>query len=452
MRPFRFAAAVLLGGLLTTAPAVAQTATKWVTAWAAADQGPYPTGNVPTQPMLPLAFPTPAQGATDQSFRMIVRPDIWGYQGRLRFSNVFGTQPVTLDGVYVGLQLSAGALVPRSNRAVAFKGRRSVTIAPGESVWSDPVAFGFVGYTQSPQILGRRLAVSFHVDGSSGPMTWHAAAHTSSYLGDPGGGAHGQAEDDAAFPNLTQSWFFLDAVDVRAPADTMLVAAFGDSITDGTGSTLNGDDRWPDVLSRRLHAAFGERVAVVDEGIGGNRIIGPESYAPDHPSSGGPSAEQRVDRDVLGLSGLGAVVWLEGINDLAAGATPEALAAGMKQVADRLRAGAKGVRIIAGTLTSSLGNAGPHGTAEVDRQRRALNQFIHLSDSFDAVADFDAATLDAQTGRLRAAFVPGDPGDGLHPNRAGYLAMGQAVDLKLLAPPTPRTAPTPSPAAEPAPQ
>jgi lysophospholipase L1-like esterase len=103
-------------------------------------------------------------------------------------------------------------------------------------------------------------------------------------------------------------------VEVMAPSDTLLVVAFGDSITDGTASTLNGDDRWPDDLSRRLHAAYGSRVAVVDEGIGGNRILTPEVYTPQAPFSGGPRALDRLERDVFSLGGVGAVVWLEGIN------------------------------------------------------------------------------------------------------------------------------------------
>src|SRR5205823_11837876 len=130
---------------------------------------------------------------------------------------------------------------------------------------------------------GRRLAVSYHLAGTSRPMTWHAKALQTSYLTAPGAGAHGQEETDAAFPYTTTSWYFLDAVEVMSPADTFVVCAFGDSITDGTASTLNGDDRWPDAFSRRMHAAYGDRVAVVNAGIGGNRILGPATYPPPQP-------------------------------------------------------------------------------------------------------------------------------------------------------------------------
>ena len=153
--------------------------------------------------------------------------------------------------------------------------------------------------------------------------------------------------------------------------------AFGDSITDGTASTLNGDDRWPNALSRRLHAAYGNRVSVVNAGIGGNQVLGPAEYSAAQPFAGGPSAGQRLERDVIGLSGVSAVIWLEGINDLGANATAEAIEGGMKEIVGRLRAGIPGVRIIGATVVSALGNtSATHGSEQEDRKRQALNQFI----------------------------------------------------------------------------
>jgi hypothetical protein len=216
-----------------------------------------------------------------------VRPDAWGRYARFRFSNAFGTRPLTLDGVYVGLQLGGPALVRRSNEPVTFAGKPEVMIAPGESVWSDAREFAFVPNPDNPMLTGRKLAVSFHVAGESGPMTWHAKALTTSFVTAPDAGAKGAAEDESAFPYSTASWFFLDAVDMIMPADTRLIVAFGDSITDGTASTMNGDDRWPDVLSRRLHHAFGNKIAVVDAGIGGNQVVGPADYSAAKPFAAG---------------------------------------------------------------------------------------------------------------------------------------------------------------------
>jgi lysophospholipase L1-like esterase len=406
---------------------------KWVATWAASVHGPYPSGNPSAQPDLKFVFPDPAQGAVDQSFRLIVKPDLWGDRLRIRLANTFGTQPVTFDAIYVGVSSSAGAVVKGTSRTVSFGGHRSVTLAAGASMYSDGVDLKLPAGAMTE---GRKLAVSFHVAGPTGPMTWHAKALQTSYLSRPRSGVHTGEEADAAFPFTTTSWFFLDAVDVMAPSNTVVVCAFGDSITDGTLSTLNGDDRWPDVLSRRLHAAYGDRVSVVNAGIGGNRILTPESYPPPEPFAGGPSALQRLDRDLFGLSGLSAVVLLEGINDISAGASADAIIAGMKELVSRVKS--KGIRIVGATITPSLTANGNSGTPDANVRRQAVNAFIRAAGIFDAVADFDAATVDPQTGALREEFVPnstiGGAGDRLHPNRAGYQAMGSAVDLKLFAP------------------
>ena len=406
---------------------------KWVATWAASVHGPYPSGNPSAQPDLKYAFPDPAQGAVDQSFRLIVRPDVWGDRLRIRLANTFGAQPVTFDAIHVGVSSFAGNVVKGTNRPVTFRGQRTVTIPPGASAYSDGVDLKL---PPAAMMEGRKLAVSFHVTGPTGPMTWHAKALQTSYLSRPRAGARTADEDDAAFPFTTTSWYFLDAVDVMASSDTVVVCALGDSITDGTLSTLNGDDRWPDVLSRRLHAVYGNRVSVVNAGIGGNRILTPESYPPPQPFAGGPSALQRLERDVFGLSGVTAVVLLEGINDISAGASADAIVAGMKELVSRARA--KGLTIVGATITPSLTANGNAGTPDANARRQAVNAFIRTGGIFDAVADFDAATVDPATGALRDEFVPnstiGGAGDRLHPNRAGYQAMGDAIDIKIFAP------------------
>jgi lysophospholipase L1-like esterase len=420
-------------------PASAQDGKTWVVAWTASAQGPYPVGNPSAQPEQKFTFPDPAVGARDQTFRLMLRPDLWGRQARIRFSNAFGTRPVTFDGVHVGLQWGSSALVRGSNRPVTFGGKSSVTVPPGSSIWSDPVTLPFA--RQPEELAGRRLAVSFHIAGDSGPMTWHAKALTTSYVTAPGAGAKGALEDESAFPYSTASWFFVDAVEMLASADAFAVMAFGDSITDGTASTMNGDDRWPDVLSRRLKALYGNEVAVVNAGIGGNQIAGPAEYAPDKPSAGGPASGQRLDRDVLALSGITTLIWLEGINDFSknGNATVDKVIAEMKDGVTRLRKRWPHIRVIGATVISALGSSSAaHGFPEQDAKRKELNDFIRTSGTFDAVIDFDKVVLDPQSGGLKPEFVPesttGGPGDKLHPNRAGYLAMGQAIDLNLFKP------------------
>jgi lysophospholipase L1-like esterase len=204
---------------------------------------------------------------------------------------------------------------------------------------------------------------------------------------------------------------------------------------------MNGDDRWPNVLSRRLKAIHGNKVAVVNGGIGGNQIAGPAEYGPGKPFPGGPASGQRLDRDVLTLSGISSLIWLEGINDFSKNGNAESdkVIAAMKDGVARLRAKWPQIRIIGATVTTALGSSSAaHGFAEQDAKRKALNDFIRTSGTFDGVIDFDKATLDPQSGGLRAEFVPdsttGGAGDKLHPNRTGYLAMGQAIDLDLFKP------------------
>jgi lysophospholipase L1-like esterase len=431
---------VVLTIVLGVLPASAQRGSdKWVVSWAGSVQGPYPSGNPSAQPDQKFAFPAPEAGARDQTFRLVLRPDIWGKQMRLRLSNVFGTRPVNIDGVYAGLQLDSAVLVKGSNRPVTFGGKDRITLAPGASAWSDPVSLSFV---RSPEELtARKLAVSFHIDGESGPMTWHAKALQTSYVSAPGSGSLGKNEDEAAFPTSTASWFFLDAVEMMAPATSFAIVAFGDSITDGTASTMNGDDRWPDVLSRRLHALYGNRIAVVNAGIGGNQVAGPSTYGAEKPFPGGPSAKARIDRDVLELSGVTHMIWLEGINDFSrnGNAPLEKVTDGMKEIVARIRSKRPEIRVIGATVTSALGSSSAaHGFPEQDAKRKALNEFIRSGGLFDGVVDFDKVTLDEKTGGMKPEFVPesttGGAGDKLHPNRAGYVAMGTSIDLDLFKP------------------
>ncbi|WBV43149.1 GDSL-type esterase/lipase family protein [Pseudoroseomonas cervicalis] len=441
---------VLAGTILGTgglaAPARAQQggggAEGWVTAWTGSAQGPYPVGNPSAQPNQSFAFPSPAEGARDQSFRLVLRPDLWGRRARLRFSNAFGTRPLQIASVHAGLHWGGAALLPGSNRPVTFGGAASASIPPGGQLWSDAVDLPFAAEPDAALLTGRKLAVSFHVAGPSGPMTWHAKALQTSYVSPPGSGDRAAEESEAAFSYSTASWFFLDAVDMTAPAGTPVVLCFGDSITDGTASTMNGDDRWPDVLARRLHASLGNRVAVVNAGIGGNQVVGPAEYSAEKPFPGGPSALARLERDIISLSGIRTVVWLEGTNDFSrnGNASFEAVRDGMRQGVERLRAAIPGLRVVGATVTPALGSSSAaHGHAEQDEKRRQLNAFLREGGLFDAVVDFDAVTRDPATGGLKPEMVPdsttGAAGDKLHPNRAGYLAMGFAVPPAAVLPP-----------------
>src|SRR6266403_3232380 len=475
IKPFLFALAVFAGGPAALAEQ------HWVATWATAPAtsfvyvppvAPAPPGPPTTfapaniQPDLAFPFPTASTlGATEQTFRSIVKPDLWGKRMRFRFSNVFGSQSVTFDEVTVALQEYSANVVPGTLTRVTFNGEASVTIPAGQEVFSDGIELRWARDDDSAGVQGRNLAVSYSVQGNSGPMSFHSGANTTSYITAPGSGNHTEDLDVFAFEFTTTSWFFLDAVDVMAPEDTVVVCAFGDSITDGTHTTLNINDRWMNTLSRRLHNAYGRKVSIVNEAIGGNRVVNPVNPN----ATSGPAAVDRLDRDVLGLSGLTHVIWLEGINDLGAGYgaaanpvenpiihTPSAIIAGFRDVVNRLHA--RGIKVYGATVVSALGlnnpaqgwnlTAFPSFLASVDNgpvveaNRLILNQYIRTSASFDGVVDFDAATRDpnpAALGNMKPAYLPNSqftqlPWDYLHPNHAGYNAMGLAIDIAPFAP------------------
>ena len=395
----------------------------WVASWAASVQGPYPVGNPSAQPDQRFAFPVARAGARDQTFRLIVQPDLWGRQARLRFSNAFGTRPVTFDGVFVGLQLGGAALVAGTNRPVQFGGSARASR-------SRPARRSGATRSRCPSspIPPRRC--------------WRAASSRSASTSSGESGPDDLARQGAAdllrhraraparrartrarrrSPSRTTSWFFLDAVDVTAPAGTPVIVAFGDSITDGTASTMNGDDRWPDVLA-----------APPARGVRQPRRGGERRHRRQPGASGPPTTRRRsrsraalgrctrLERDVLGLSGVTAVIWLEGINDF--GERQRHRRGGAGRHAARASAASApklpGVRVIGATLISALGSTNAaHGSPEQDEKRKALNAFIRTSGLFDAVADFDAATLDPATGGLRPELVPE-----VHHRRAGRQA------------------------------
>ncbi len=438
---------------------------KWVASWATSPSTyfiytppPQPFVLTPGQPIQyavaniqpDLAFPfpnatsKPGASAVNQTFRSMVKPDLWGKTIRIRFSNLYGNAPVTFDAVTVGLQEYAANLVHGTLEPVTFGGSPSVTIPAGQRAWSDAVHLPWVANADDPAVQGRNLAISYSVSGDGGRMTYHPGANQTSFITPQGSGDHTADPDGFAYDFTTTSWFYVETVDVQAPGDTVVVCAFGDSITDGTHTTLNLNDRWMNVLSRRLHDAYGSRISIVNEAIGGNRVVNPVALnAPkDAPSTSGPAAVDRLATDVLALSGLTHVIWLEGINDLGGLHPTGDIIAGYQDVVGRLHA--SGIKVYGATITSALGVFGvpfPTGdngpAAEIGRQ--VLNDYIRHSGLFDGVEEFDVATLDTVTGNMKTTYLPNSqftqlPWDYLHPNHAGYNAMGLTVDIGPFAP------------------
>jgi lysophospholipase L1-like esterase len=349
----------------------------------------------------------------DMTVRNILRTSIGGSDLRIRLSNANGDQPLVSDSVYVGKQQSGASVVPGSSRRLTFGGKTSVRIAPGAMAISDPLP--------GPVPAQTSLTVSLHVVGTTGVITAHNRAMQHSYKSTSGD--HAADESATAYQTESSAWFFLNAAVVTAPQQVDTVATLGDSITSSVGTTIDTNRRWPDILADRYsQLPEHRRLAISNEGISGNRVLGGVAKA----GSAGASALARLDKDVLTKPGVRTVLVLEGINDIYAGATADELIDGYRQLIARVHA--SGRCIVGGTLTP-VGGSFVY-SPEKEAARQAVNEFIRTSGEFDGVVDFDAATRDpAQPTRLQAAY---DGGDGLHPNDAGNFAMGNAANLDTL--------------------
>jgi lysophospholipase L1-like esterase len=445
---FAAGVALLMTGLVGAEANAGSNDQKWAASWTTPISGVFkklalPPGLPPAMlaqikaqfPQQEFDYALPDGKANDQTFRMIVRPDLWGEAVRIRLSNVFGDRDIDVGSTAIGLQEYAGAVAPGTNRAVTFAGHGSVKIPAGQQIFSDPVRLSFVTKANMASWRGRNLAISFAIRGNSGGLSSHYS-RINSYISAPASGDHAKDEDDSAFPNVTSSYFLVSELDVRAPADTVVICALGDSITDTITST-DGHDGWSDDLSERLHKLYAGKISIVNMGVSGNTVVAKRSAF----DATDPLVD-RLDRDVLAISGLNSVILLEGINDLGAGRSkPEPIIDGYKQVIERLHA--KGIGVIGATLTSSVwpepnydnapitsaGMAAAYGNPQTNDYRKQLNEFIRDSGVFDGAVDMAQATDDPATGALYKNFQVGDY---LHPNRAGHWAMASAVDLDAL--------------------
>ena len=396
----------------------------WLGVWAAAPSDA--SGGTDDMDRYDMSM-NPKSVVRDETIRAILTPTFGGTTTRVRLTNRFGAVPITFAQATVARRTSGPALVPDTTAGLTFAGERSVTVAPGQDVLSDPVDFEVEAFEP--------LAVSLYVAGDVGKPTEHAVARQTSYLTPEGTGDHTGDVDGIAFTQATTSRPFVSGVEVLAPLSDGAVAALGDSITDGyqavpagapeTREGIDADGRWPDDLARRL-AAAGRPLSVLNLGIAGNRVL-QDSAVGGQPDVQGAEVIRRLDADLLTQSGVTTVIWLEGINDLlmSPNATVAQLTGGYRDVFDRLHA--RGLRVLQGTLTPAGGSAAPPGS---DGVRQAVNAWIRTESPADGVVDFDAAVRDAgDPSRIDPAY---DGSDHLHFNLAGYQAMADAVPLDLL--------------------
>src|ERR1700722_7723171 len=375
----------------------------WVGTWASA-----PLLDAHAKPAEELVAPGTQPGVT---LREIVHVSMGGETVRGRFSNLFGTSPLAIGAVKIAQTDKGAAIVAGTNKPLSFHGQPSVTIPPGALAVSDPVAFKLAPLSD--------LTVSFYLPAPSGPITEHQLGNATSFH------APGNVISSATLesPTTLTSWEYLNGVDTLAPAKAAAVITVGDSITDGAKSTLDTNHRWPDELARRLQEDRKYRnLSVLNEAISGNQILR---------DGAGPSALARFDRDVIAQSGAKYLLILEGINDIGRLHThPDSTtAAELIWALDQMivRAHAHGIAVIGCTLTPYHG-AG-YSTKNGETIRKTVNDWIRNGGAFDGYVDLEAAVRDPN--HPDTILPADDPGDHLHPNDAGYKAMGDAIDLKL---------------------
>ncbi|MGW0787631.1 SGNH/GDSL hydrolase family protein [Streptomyces sp. NPDC002911] len=337
------------------------------------------------------AEPNTGQGFPGSTIRNIVHTSIGGDAARITLSNLFGTTPLVIDQATV------------NTRPVTFGGQPTVTVAAGRQVVSDPVVV--------PVAPDTDLEVAFRTPHASGPVTQHPNTHQTSYL----------ADEHATWS--TTRWRYLTAVDVRNETSPGTIVVLGDSLTAGSGSTTDADNRWPDILSDRLRHAYG----IANQGIAGNRLLRDSPLALNGVRNlGGRSGANRFERDVLSVAGAKTVIIALGINDVQQypqEPDPERLATGLRALTER--AHAQGLRVVGATLTPFHGYA--TWSPERNRVRLAVNEEIRSGRIFDAYIDFDRAVRDPYApNRILPEY---DSGDRLHFNDAGYRALGHAIDL-----------------------
>lgn len=391
---------------------------RWVASWASSQQLVEPNNALS------------AEDLHDATLRQILHLSLGGSEIRVQLSNRFGATPLHVTSLHIARAASpdSSKIVPGTDKALTFSGTPDVIIPQHADYISDAVAF--------PASALSDVAITLHVETAPEEETGHPGSRATSYL------AHGDLVSAGELPGAktVDHWYYIDAVDVVAPSEAQAIVVLGDSITDGHGATTNGNDRWTDVLARRLQAQPGGRnLAVLNHGIGGNHLL----------TDGlGPNALSRFDHDVMSQPGVRYLIVLEGINDIGMLARAnEVKPAEHEMLVHRMiaayeqmivRAHAHDIQVIGGTVMPFVGSAYYHPGEASEADRQAVNAWIRAAGHFDAVIDFDKIARDPDhPERLLSTF---DSGDHLHPSPAGYAAMAQGVPLSLFGLPEDRKA------------
>ncbi|MFG1815573.1 SGNH/GDSL hydrolase family protein [Kribbella sp. NPDC049174] len=371
-------------------------------------------------------------GLTDQSVRLVVRPTVGGDRIRIRLSNIYGEKTVTVGAATVAKPNKAtpelSDIDPATLRTLTFNGAGTASMVKGSELLSDPVNLRLGNLDD--------LVVSLYFPENTGPTTFHGSSIQDNFVGpsnlvtQPGGTAY----------TLTRRccWFFLSGVDVETDKADGSIVVLGDSITDGTASTFNANNRWPDQLAERLIASAGKRdkvPSVLNAGLAGSRLNHEGSEPSDNGAfpgfnEVGVNSLARLNEDVFAQTGVRTVITELGVNDIwmSDDSAAEIIGA-LRQVNAQVKQ--RGLRSLVTTITPFEGIGGTDSwTPTKEATRQAVNSYLRSSKEFDGVLDFDQVLRDpAAPSKLNPAY---DSGDHIHPNDAGYQAMAASVPLKLV--------------------
>ena len=380
---------------------------KWVGTWTGAPYVDTSTSNAP-----PIAL-------ANSVIRQVTHVSLGGSQIRVQFSNLDGNAPLVINAADIArCGAAAGALVDSTidtstDTALMFSGLASVTIAAGQEVWSDPIAFTLANQGN--------LTITTALGSVPSTLTQHSGSRTTSYFQ-----SDSTTVNTADMTSATKAvlWFFISAIDVMADASAQGTVAIGDSITDGRGTNTDGEDRWTDILAARLQGnAPTGKVSMMNVGIGGSVVIGTQ----------GTAAEARFGHDVLAQDGVHYVIVLDGVNDIAGDATAAQLEGGYTNLINA--AHAAGLVIYGGTITPFGGDTTgtpTYYTAAHEMVREQVNTWIKTAGNFDGSIDFDAAITDGgNPPKIQSQDATWAQEDGLHPGPTGYQALGNTADLTL---------------------
>ena len=395
---------------LASLPSAASAA--WVASWTAAPHAPLGTTG-----------PFAAASYENVTLTQIIRLSEGGEKLRVKFSNRYGAGPLTIGAARVYRIDDAGKEIAGSSRTLTFGGDAGAVIPRGAPFVSDTVALS------TPSLS--RLKVEFYLPKNTGPCTCHLTGQDELAVSPPGNFVGKE------FTPASKAQFraFLAGVEVDSPKALGTIVTYGDSITDGVGSTPGKNRRWPDILADRLQAA-GKHWAVANQAISGNRVLSPGM---------GESALSRFDEDVLSLPNVKYIILFEGVNDLGnrfgptrgPGGGPaipgldqpqitvEEMIAGYKQIA--ARAHEKGIKVIASPIGPYKGAS--YWTEEGEAARQKITEWMLTSGTFDGIVRIDTAFADpADPRQYRDGYHMGDH---LHGSDAGLKAVGDSIDLKL---------------------